>query len=558
MRWHILNSTKPQTLDELQAVLLANRGLQDVEGFLHPQHPQELTPKAVGFDLKQLKKAVKRILEAKKTQELVVVFGDYDADGVSATAIMWKALRSMGLNVKPFIPERNKHGYGLSQLALDDLLAGDKPSLIITVDNGIVAHGPAQRVMDEDIDLIISDHHQPETVDREVVYPPAFAIVHSMQLCGTTVSWMLARKVLVAAGEVIPKNWELDLAAIATIADQVPLQGANRSFAYHGLEALRISQRVGLQALLKQSDIDQSTLTSQAIGFAIAPRINAMGRLGNSLNALRLLLTTNPARAEELAHTLGETNTRRQDLTYELVADALQQAKHWENEHIIIVHSESYHEGVIGLIAGRLMEQFYKPAIALSVSDKLAKASARSIAGVNIVELIRLVQSDLLEVGGHPMAAGFGLLPEKLEMVIGKLQKHAKELISAEQLIPKVTVDAIISTQLITEPMVEMIEQFAPFGQGNPQPILGFKQLEVVQIQTMGKDNQHLKIVARDKDDVQPMYFLAWRKGELAKTLKPGDTVDIAGKLEINRWKNKVTVQVVVSDVNGGSSSSAG
>lgn len=544
MHWEITESTIPQSLDELRQVLIKNQGLADDKLFFSPIKPINLSLKEVNLNEDELQKAVKRILQVKDDQEKVVIFGDYDADGVCATAILWQALHEIGCDVLPFIPLREKHGYGLSDKALDDLLAENKPDLIITVDNGIVAHEPAKRVVDAGIDLIITDHHQPENK-----LPSATAVVHSTKLCGATVSWMLAREVMKAAGKKLDEDWQLDLAAIATIADQVPLRGANRSFAKYGIEALQKSKRLGLIELLKQSGMDQKVITSQSIGFGIAPRINAMGRLGHSLDALRLLLTKNKSRTENLAKTLGETNVSRQEMTYEMYGHALSQSDQWKNEHIIIVYSDEYHEGVVGLIAGRLMERFYKPAIAISIGDGIAKASARSIPGVNIVEMIREVRDDLLEVGGHPMAAGFGLEEDKLDKVIGRLQKLARETIDKKLLKPSINVETLIPFKLINEKTIKMTSDFEPFGQGNREPILGFKDIEVLKIFTMGKDKQHLKIVGKGEDGVTPINFLFWRRGNLAEKISEGDTIDIAGILEINEWNGRKSVQIRVKDI---------
>ena len=544
MHWNILESTIPRNLKELKEILIKNRDLIGNKLFFSPKKPQDIVIKNVGIDKSQLKQAVKRIFQAIKNKDKVVIFGDYDADGVCATAILWQALNDLGCEVMPFIPLREKHGYGLSNKALDDLLAKNKPDLIITVDNGIVAHEPAQRVIDAGIDLIITDHHQPEGK-----LPIATAVVHSTKLCGATVAWILAREMMKVAKKKVDKYWQLDLAAIATIADQVPLQGANRSFAKYGLEALRKSERIGLKALLIQDNQDQKTINSQSVGFGIAPRINAVGRLDHSLDALRLLLTTNKARAEQLAKTLSEINVQRQDMTYEMYGHALAQSDNWKQEHIIIVHSEKYHEGVVGLIAGRLMERFYKPVIAISVGDKIAKASARSVLGVNIVELIREVRDDLLDVGGHPMAAGFGMEANKLEKVIARLQKLAKEKIDKKLLKPSIDVEAVIPFELINEKTINMVAEFAPFGQGNREPILGFKNVEVLQVFTMGADKQHLKVVGKETDGVTPINFLFWRRGSLSEKIVIGEKIDVAGVLEINEWNGKKSVQVRVKDI---------
>ncbi|MFH1958786.1 MAG: single-stranded-DNA-specific exonuclease RecJ [Patescibacteria group bacterium] len=544
MHWNILESTIPRNLKELKEILIKNRDLIGNKLFFSSKKPQDIVIKDVGIDKSQLKQAVKRIFQAIKNKDKVVIFGDYDADGVCATAILWQALNDLGCEVMPFIPLREKHGYGLSNKALDDLLAKNKPDLIITVDNGIVAHEPAQRVIDAGIDLIITDHHQPEGK-----LPIATAVVHSTKLCGATVAWILAREMMKVAKKKVDKYWQLDLAAIATIADQVPLQGANRSFAKYGLEALRKSERIGLKALLIQDNQDQKTINSQSVGFGIAPRINAVGRLDHSLDALRLLLTTNKARAEQLAKTLSEINVQRQDMTYEMYGYALSQSDDWKQEHIIIVHSEKYHEGVVGLIAGRLMERFYKPVIAISVGDKIAKASARSVPGVNIVELIREVRDDLLDVGGHPMAAGFGMEANKLENVIARLQKLAKEKIDKKLLKPSIDVEAVIPFELINEKTINMVAEFAPFGQGNREPILGFKNVEVLQVFTMGADKQHLKVVGKRTDGVTPINFLFWRRGSLSEKIVIGEKIDVAGVLEINEWNGKKSVQVRVKDI---------
>ncbi len=544
MNWHIIDSTIPRSVAELKEILIKNLQLPNPDDFFSPKNPLDISLAEVEINEAQLKVAIKRILQAKKNKEEIVIYGDYDADGVCSTAILWQTLHELGCKVIPFIPLRKKHGYGLSNKALDDLLAKNKPGLIITVDNGIVAHKPAARVMGEGIDLIITDHHQPE--DK---LPLATAVVHSMKLCGTTVSWMLAREVLKAAGKKIADNWQLDLAAIATIADQVPLRGANRSFAKFGLEALRQSKRVGIKALLSQAGQDQKIINSQSVGFGIAPRINAMGRLGHSLDALRLLLTKNNTRAEHLAKILSETNTQRQDMTYEMYGHALSQSDNWKQEHLIIVYSEKYHEGVIGLIAGRLMEQFHKPVIAISVGKKIAKASARSVPGVNIVELIREVKDDLIEVGGHPMAAGFGFEVSKLNKVITRLQKLAKKNIDKKLLKPSIDVEAVIPLDLINIKTISMIENFAPFGQGNREPIFGFKNIEVMQVFTMGADNQHLKVVGKGKNGVTPINFLFWRKGSLAEKIVLGEKINIAGILEINEWRGKKSVQIRVKDL---------
>lgn len=538
MQWKFKTQQAPTTTAELKQILLKNRDLKDDADFFRPPPPKQLTLSQVGLDKDQVATAVDRIKKAIEAEEEMVIFGDYDADGVCATAILWQVIYDLGGQVKPFIPHRERHGYGLSEAALKELLEENDPALVITVDNGIVAHQPAQILQEKGLDLIITDHHQPENE-----LPAATAIVQTDQLCGATVAWMLAQELDKKLAHKM-----LDLTAIATVADQVPLRKANRVFAYHGLKALRQTKRPGIKALLKQANYQQVELSAQSIGYGLAPRINAMGRLKHSLDALRLLLTTNQKRAQQLALKLGQTNSKRQDLTYEMYGQALSQAKSWENEHLIVVHSTEYHEGVVGLIAGRLVEKFHKPAVVLSVGEKQAKASARSVPGVNIVQLLRQMKDDLLEVGGHPMAAGFCLETDKLEATMKKLQKMARAEIEPELLQPSLEIETVLPFSLLSEETVEVVQNFAPFGQANQEPVFVLEEVEVVEVKQIGSDQKHLKIVGR-VDQTNSLDFLYWRHGQLAEKIKPQDKIKIAGVLEINEWNGRRSVQVRVEDL---------
>lgn len=548
MLWTLRNPTIPTSPAELQTILLTNRGLTEAVPFFQPPHPLELSLEEVGIDSAQLQHALHLLDVAHREQQDILIFGDYDADGVCSTATLWLTLHSLGYNIRPFIPHREKHGYGLSQRALDDIWQERQPDMIITVDNGIVAHQPVAFLKKAGVTVIITDHHQPE--DQ---LPGADAIVHTTRLCGTTVAWMLAREVLRAADkpDAVAVGL-LDLAGIATVADQVPLQGPNRSFAQAGLKELRQTKRVGLQVLLEKAGIKSADATTSSIHFGIAPRLNAMGRLKHGLDALRLLCTGVKAKAEELVEILAETNTRRQELTAELLIHARSQSAQWDNEHLIIVHSPEYHEGVIGLVAGKLMEEFAKPAIALAVNGTTAKASARSVPGVNIVELIRQVRHDLLEVGGHPMAAGFSVEVAKLDQVISQLNTLAKAQIAPELLQPSLEVECLIPPTLVTLPTIDMLKEFEPFGQGNPEPVLGLENLKVVDVMTMGRERNHLKVVLNTNVGewaVPPLYALGWGMGALADKLHIGQEVKVAGCLEVNEWKGKKQVQLRLKSI---------
>ena len=537
MQWEVLSSTIPQTIPDLSAVLLANRQIKDANIFFHPPTPESFSAEAVGIDAAALKLATKRIEQAIKGTEKIVVFGDYDADGICATTILWQALTKHKAEVVPFLPNRQEHGYGLSVKALDDLCKEAKPDLIITVDNGIVAHEAAQAALERGIDLIITDHHMPESgLDN---LPPALAIVHTTKLCGTTVAWFLAKEI---APELAAE--QLDLCAIATIADQVKLTEFNRSFAFHGLVALRESTRPGLLALIEASSVEQADITTGSVGFQLAPHINAAGRVGDGYTALRLLCTKKQAAAKRLARELALVNDERKDMTFDAVADAKLQVVEQLDLNVLIVASREYHEGVIGLIAGRLAEEYHRPAIAIAIGETQAKASARSIRGINIVEIIREVRADLLSVGGHPLAAGFSLAADKIALVTKHLLTVAKEKIDPELLVETKRVECALPHELATIDTAKALAMFEPFGMGNARPRFLLKNIAILDIRSIGKEGKHCKLLVK-LETGQKLPVLWWNCGaidqaELAKT------TELAVKLNINEWRGKQSLQLVV------------
>lgn len=554
MLWKFLSAQSPENVDQLEELLLLNRSITPAEksAFFAPIHPLDLTLEEVEIDSAQMRKTVERLMLAKAHGEEVVVFGDYDADGVCATAVLWETLHELGIKARPFIPHREKHGYGMTDRSLNDVLKEKKPSLLVSVDTGIVALKAVERLNAEGVEVIITDHHVPEVSGDAPVFPEAFSIVHTTKLCGTTVAWMLARELKKEKAAQL-----LDLCGIATIADQMVLQGANRSFAYHGVEALKTTTRVGILNLCRIAKVEQPTISSYTINYQLAPRINAMGRIASAMDALRALCTKNAETSFELMQVLQTTNQERQEMTTEMVEEAVENSQIWENQHIVIVASSAYHEGVIGLIAGKLVDRFAKPAIAISVGEKSAKASARSVAGVNVVELIRQVRDDLLEVGGHPMAAGFSVLPEKIEVVKQRLQDLAKAQVSSELLVKSLTVECELPLSLaLSFELLEMLKKFEPFGNGNTQPVFALKGLQLAQVQAVGRDKRHLKLVARGvvesaqfRPTTQSLEGIGFGLGHLAAELRPGQMVDLAGTLGVNEWNGKRTVQIVVRDV---------
>jgi single-stranded-DNA-specific exonuclease len=576
MRWHIQAEEIPQSSTDIMGILAKNRNLlnpQELAAFLDPAHPNEITAAEVGFNLDDLAKAQEILLKAKQENQPMVICGDYDADGISATAVLWQVLHAGGWQVQPFIPDRQKHGYGLSDAAIDDILVMEpKPEVVITVDNGIVAHDTTKRLEDSGITVIITDHHQPEKDSKgNVVLPQASAVVYSTALCGATVAWLFGKELgqyvadlgkdsAAADHMLLISEQTLDIAGLATIADQVPLLAYNRSFAWHGLVALQRTKRPGILALLESSRSTQDDLNETTVSFRIAPRINAMGRLEHGMDALRLLCTKQMAKARELATVLNQTNARRQDVTIDQYEQAKEQAQSQLEQHVIVVHATDFHEGIIGLIAGRLVEEFGKPAIVISSGEaetNHAKASARSLQGINIVELIREVRHDLLEVGGHPMAAGFSLYTSHIQRIIDQLHTLALTSIKKEDLVPTLVLEAQLTPDLLTLDSYDVVQSFSPFGQKNSEPVWLVEFDQVLDVKMIGTNNQHCKIQLFDTNTGVTIDGLCWNMAETIQSQLKGDgnpqtpdttKIKAVVALDKNVWKGRAKSQLRVVD----------
>jgi single-stranded-DNA-specific exonuclease len=548
----------PSSLEELEEVLLGVRSIEDKKKFFHPPTPLKLSPSEVGIDAKGIQKALARLLKAKESREQIVVYGDYDADGICASAIVWQTLNSLGFKVMPYIPSRQKHGYGLSRGALEEVIEKFHPSVIVTVDNGIVAHEEIEWLAEQGVEVILTDHHQLEKNKAgDSIEPKAVAIVHSTKLCGATVAWMLMRELVAKLKEdedLVVK--QLDLCGIATIADQVPLQDANRSFAFHGLEQLRQTTRPGLLELYDLAKVELEKITEQTVGFIISPRINAMGRMAHGLDALRLLCTGSRRQARQIAKNLESVNQERKNLTYELMEKAVEMAKEQAEESIIVVHHDDFHEGVIGLVAGRLMEKFYKPAVVIGTAKNekgdgnVAKASVRSVEGVHITEFLRQIKKDLLSLGGHPLAAGFSLERDMVAEVKEKIQKLAKEQIDSVLLQDKMVVDCELPHDLVTLEAAKLVETLKPFGKKNTQPVFLIKDLKLEHVRQIGKENMHLMLFVKpSSDSSEQIPVLMWRHGFRAPEIESHPSINLVCMLDINTWREKTNLQLVAKKI---------
>jgi single-stranded-DNA-specific exonuclease len=539
MKWEVLNKSKKDIID----ILLENRNIENKEEFFNPPNPSAIPLSLLGIKNTDIKKAIKRIGLAKKNNEEVIVYGDYDADGITATAILWEALHSLGLNVLPHIPDRFEEGYGLNSKGVENVkLQMTNAKLIITVDNGIVAYDGIKKANELGIDVIVIDHHT-----KGKVLPSAYCLIHTDKVCGSALTYFFAR-------ELSSQKDSLELAAIGTIADQMPLVGINRSIVKYGLSQLNQTKRPGLKELFMESGIvDEGTRTpdlgTYEINYIIAPRINAMGRLAQGIESLRLICTKRTDKARELSTLLAKTNLDRQKTVEMVVSAALSEIKNeskGSTNKVIVIANETYHEGVIGLAAGRLVEEFYRPAIVLSVNGDISKASARSISGFNIIEAIKGT-GVIKEGGGHPMAAGFSIETTRINEFREEINRISDELLTDELLERKLRIDCEVNFDQITPELVEVLKQFEPIGLGNPAPVFCTKNVKVVEAKPVGREGKHLKLKLKQDDKIFDAIWFSVPAN--SSSLISHSSVDVVYSVEENIWNNHTFLQLKIKDI---------
>ncbi|HWY79213.1 MAG TPA: single-stranded-DNA-specific exonuclease RecJ [Candidatus Sulfotelmatobacter sp.] len=547
-KWEIMHKLidSKATVVEVITLLLENRGIttkKEQENFLYPRL-EEVIPKNVGIDRKQLTKALARIKKAIEKKEQIVIFGDYDVDGITGSAILWETLYGLGATCVPYIPNRKGEGYGLSKIGISNLKEQvANVNLIITVDNGIVANDAVSFANEQGIDVIITDHH---TVSEKL--PDAYAIVHTTKLCGAGVAYLLSKEIKGFTDKITEDN-HLELAALGTVADLVPLTGANRAIVTAGLKKLQETKRPGLLALFQIAKIAQDSIGVYEIGYIIGPRLNASGRIESAMDSLRLLCTLNKERAADLAAKLELVNRERQQLLKEAAEHAILGIREvgLGTKKILIVGHTSYEEGVIGLVAGKLVEAFYRPAIVLSLGKTVSKASVRSVSGFDIIAFLRMYKEHFVNVGGHPMAAGFTIETAKIEILQKRLEEKAETLLTEALLRRTLKIDCELSLTVLNKKLYEKMQQLAPFGMANPEPVFVSRDVTVSSFRIIGKERNHLRLVLQQ--DGTTFEAIAFGMGELADTLKSGDTIDIAYVLDENTWNGNTKLQLKMKDI---------
>ncbi|MFL5946199.1 MAG: single-stranded-DNA-specific exonuclease RecJ [Gaiellaceae bacterium] len=535
-------------LSEITASVLVRRGYGDpaeARAFLAGEQPPH-DP----FLLGDMQGAVERIRAAIASGQRICVHGDYDVDGICATVLAVLVLRELGADVDWHLPSRFDEGYGVSGSTLERL-AEEGWGLVLTVDCGITAVDEVRRARELGLDVIVTDHHRPgeQLPDCPIVAtrPSDYPFP---ELCGTGVAYKLAQALLGVDSEFLRRH--LDLVALATIADVVPLLGENRSLTIAGLRALARTQKPGLQALMKVAHVDPATVDTGNVSFRLAPRINAAGRLGHPRAALELLLTEDADEARRLADRLEELNRDRQAVEQAIVRAAIAQVEEWpeskRRRKAYVVWGEDWHEGVIGIVASRLVERYNRPVVLLAGGEGLWKGSGRSIPSFDLHGALRECGQFLERFGGHRAAAGLSILPEWIEPFSDAFAEQAEGLLAPEDLVPTTTVDAVLPRGAkLTLDLCEELRRLAPFGLGNPEVTLLAPACELGELTTVG-DGKHLRFrVQRDGRDAGGA--IAFGQGTQLDRYRRVGRYDIAFRLQENHWNGTVSPQLVVRRV---------
>lgn len=535
-------------VSELFIQICLQRGLNtvaDIRDFLTVDESWFHDP----FLMYDMEKGIDRIGQALETNEKITIYGDYDADGMTSTALLSETLESLGANVAYYLPSRFIEGYGPDIGAFEKIIE-DGTSLIITVDNGVAGHEAIDFAQKNGADVIVTDHHElPEEL------PKAYAVIHPKHpeghypfddLAGVGVAFKVATALI---GE-IPIE-ALDLAAIGTVADLVSLTGENRAIVSFGLKMIEQTQRMGLLQLLSIIEKKPSEVTEETIGFQIAPRLNAVGRLGEARPCVELLSTHEPDRAIELAQFVNEKNEERKAIVENMTNDVMDQlAKSDEMSEVVVLADENWHQGVLGIVASRVVEHTNKPTLLFTIDKDtgIAKGSARSIASFNLYDAFLEIEELFIQFGGHYMAAGMSAEFDNLSEIQMQLSNYAKELDDFES---TKRVDAYTTLSEMTIDTIKEIEKLRPFGTNNEKPVIVSKEVAILQKRKVGAEGDHLKLLVGQED--KELDIISFQNGFVHDLLYEEQNVSVAGYLEINEWngRSKPQMQMIDIDISG-------
>lgn len=532
----------------LLARVLVNRGIntdEKIQKFLYPSLDDLNDP----YMLNDMDVAVKRINQAIEQKEKITIYGDYDVDGITSITILKRFLDENGIIVDYYLPNRLEEGYGLNNNALQKIKERGT-TLLITVDCGISAYDEIEFAKSLGIDVIVTDHHE-----CPAVLPDTFAVVDPKRpdstypfnsLAGVGVTFKLIHALSISMN--LPSESYLkylDIVCLGTVADIVPLIEENRVIVKYGLEYIQKTKNIGLKALINLSGYTE--IDSSAISFGLAPRINACGRMGEADIAVEMLLTSDEKKAAEIANKLQEKNKERQEVEKGIMADAvakIEEAKMYK-DNAIVVGSENWYHGVIGIVASKITELYYKPSILVCFDDEMGKGSGRSIEGFDLHEALNVASEYLQKFGGHEMAIGLSVEKNKFNDFKEAIIKYANEKIT-EEFIPVIKIDAEINTKEVSGKTIQDLKLLEPYGENNMPPIFMYKNIKVDSIRTLSND-KHLKLNVKDGNIV--FDAIAFNMGDKKDSIRMGDKVDILFHLEINKFNGRETIQLNVKDI---------
>jgi single-stranded-DNA-specific exonuclease len=543
------------------AQVLYNRGLEAADAarrFLDPQLTDLYPPER----LFGVAAAADRIARAVRRQEHIVIYGDYDVDGITGIAILWHCLRVGGVECDVYIPHRIEEGYGLNTEAIERL-AADGARLVVTVDCGITAREQARRARNLGIDLIVTDHHAPpaELPEAQAIVHPAIGEYPNPQLSGAGVAmklaWAISQRLTPGfTGSVAPEFREslIDataLAALGTIADVVPLVGENRILARYGLSHLRQCRLPGIQALIEATGLQGEKIDSYHVGFVLAPRLNAIGRMGHARLAVELLTRADAARAGEIALYLDQQNRQRQTIEKKILSQArrmvLDARLDGDAKRAIVLAHEGWHAGVVGIVAARLVEEFCRPTVLVALDSETGQGSARSVRHFHMHDALTRCKEHLISYGGHAMAAGLKIRAEAFPVFAEAFTDHANNVLTAADLVPKVRLEGEADLDGFTEPVINDLQRLGPFGQSNPRPRWATPWVELLgEPRVVGKGGDHLQLTVRQGQTVRRA--IAFGQAGCQQSLKDHRRCRLAFEPIINDFNGRRTVELQVVD----------
>ena len=547
----VVEMSKEFKISPLTSIILYNRGIcedKEISEFLNYNLNSLHDP----YLLKDMDKAVSRIENAKKNNEKITIYGDYDADGITSIAILYKHLSLMGFEVDYYVPDRIQEGYGVNRDALDKIKSNGT-KVLITVDTGITAIEETEYAREIGMDIIITDHHE----CKENI-PDAYAAIDPKRkdctypfknLAGVGVAFKLIQALDKESSIEDLMDKYADLICLGTVADISPLVDENRILVTEGLKRFKTTENIGLRSLLDVSITNNKPITTSTIGYIIAPRINASGRLGCASRSVEMFLTDDKKVAHELAESLCEENTLRQQTEQQMFAEALEYIEknpQVKNDKVLIIPHNNWHHGIVGIVSSKITDKFYKPSILFAIDGDEAKGSGRSIGGYNLFEALESCSNLLEKFGGHELAAGLSIKTENIEKFREEINKCAEEKIDELTMAPTIPVDAVIKPSYITLETVDEINRLQPFGVDNPAPVFAVRNIKIHKISTMS-ENKHLRMTLL-KDD-KFLDAVGFGMGEYYNCLKEGDFIEVAFGLDINDYKGYKNVQLILKDI---------